>query len=121
MEDFITLRVTDIIGTQLCISAEDGQKVFEKIKKLLEQGKGINISFENATTLISLFLNVSIGQLYGSFPEDLIRSHIRIQDIAEDDRDMLRRVEENAKKYYANPHGYDTVWETGDDENEDEE
>lgn len=67
MDDKITIKVANLIGSPLCISAEDGQKVFDKIVPLLKSGKQITISFENVSMLISLFLNVAIGQLYSSF------------------------------------------------------
>jgi hypothetical protein len=118
MNDRITLRVTDLIGSPLCISAEDGQKVFDKLSPLLKEGKQVDVSFERVTTLISLFLNAAIGQLYGIFTEDQIRSQVKIVGLPEDDLDMLKRVEVNAKKYYANPKEYDQAlkFESNDEE-----
>jgi len=70
MNDRVSIRVADLIGGPLCISAEDGQKVFEKILPLLKKSRSVNISFDHVDMVISLFLNVAIGQLYGSFSED---------------------------------------------------
>ena len=118
MNDSITLRVSDLIGSPLCISAEDGQKVFDRLTPLLREGKQVNVSFERVKTLISLFLNASIGQLYGTFNEDQIRAQVKIIGLAEDDLDMLRRVVENAKKYYANQPAYDQAWKLESDDEE---
>ena len=74
MSDQIKIKIADLIGSPLCISAEDGQKVFVKIEQLVKDGKQVTISFENVTMLISLFLNVAIGQLYGSFSEERLNS-----------------------------------------------
>jgi len=103
--------VPDLIGTPLCISAEDGQKVFEKVELLLKQGKPVTISFDRMTMLISLFLNVAIGQLYGSFSEEEVRSLIQVEGLSRDDMELLKRVVDNAKKYYANPKDYDSAWQ----------
>ena len=61
MNNSVEIRVADLIGNHLCISSEDGQKVFEKVEQLLKDGRQVTISFENVTMLILLFLNVSIG------------------------------------------------------------
>jgi transcriptional regulator len=118
MNDQIKIKVSDLIGGPLCISAKDGQKIFEKVEKLLKEGKQVTISFENVTMLISLFLNVSIGQLYGSFNEDEIRAKLKVEGLSPDDMELLKRVVDNAKKYYSNAQSYDDAWLEEDDNEE---
>lgn len=118
MDNRITIKVADLIGSSLCISAEDGQKIFEKIKRLLKNGKEVTISFENVNMLISLFLNVAIGQLYSSFSEEEVRSMVKVEGLSSDDLELLKRVVDNAKKYYANSREYDAAWSA--EENDDE-
>lgn len=119
MSERITIKVADLIGSPLCISADDGQKVFEKVESLLRSGKKVMISFDSVTMLISLFLNVAIGQLYGTFSEEEIRSMVKVEGLSSDDLELLKRVVDNAKRYYANPKGYDAAWQ--DEEGEDEQ
>lgn len=117
MNNRITIRVADLIGSQLCIAAEDGQKVFEKALPLLKDGKPVTILFEHVNMVISLFLNVAIGQLYGSFRENEIRELVKVEGLSGDDMELLKRVVDNAKRYYSNPKGYDAAWqEEGDDD-----
>ncbi len=118
MDDRITIKVADLIGSPLCISAEDGQKVFEKVEPLLKKGKSVTIFFDHVTMLVSLFLNVAIGQLYGSFSEEEVRSLVKVEGLSGDDMELLKRVVDNAKKYYANPKGYDAAWQDGENEDE---
>jgi hypothetical protein len=118
MDKPITIKVADLIGSPLCISAEDGQKVFDKVEALFKDDRKVIISFDRVSTLISLFLNVSIGQLYGSFSEDEIRAKLQVDGLSGDDMALLKRVVDNAKKYYANPKGYDAAWQNEEDENE---
>jgi len=118
MSERIKIKVTDLIGSPLCISAEDGQKIFGKVEKLLKEGKLVTISFENVTMLISLFLNVAIGQLYSSFSEEDIRSQLKVEGLSSDDMELLKRVVENAKKYYSNKESYDNAWLEEDDNEE---
>jgi hypothetical protein len=110
MSNQIKIKVTDLIGNRLCISAEDGQKIFGKVEQLLRDGKQVTISFENVTMLISLFLNVAIGQLYGSFNEEAIRAQLKVEGLSSDDMQLLKRVVDNAKKYYSNKKSYDDAW-----------
>ncbi len=118
MDKPITIKVAHLIGSPLCISAEDGQKVFDKVEALLKGGNTVIISFDRVNMLISLFLNVAIGQLYGSFSEDEIRSKLQVVGLSGDDMELLKRVVDNAKKYYANPKQYDDAWQEEGDEDE---
>ena len=109
-----TFFVEKIINSSLGISAEDGQKVFNIIKQNLSEGKIVTLSFENITMLISLFLNVAIGQLYGCLKEEHIPTQLKLKEPSSDDLELLKRVIENAKKYYANKKSYDEAWQEED-------
>ena len=118
MKEFITVRVIDIVGSSLCVSADDGQLVYEKIAPLLREGTKITLSFSGAETIISSFLNAAIGQLYGEFSEGQIRTQLTVSEMAQDDLVILKRVVENAKNYFAHRENYDRAWqaEVGDAE-----
>ena len=118
MTEPIVVRVYDIAGGPLCVSAKDGQRLHDKIAPLLKEGKPVVLSFEQVDTLISAFLNAAIGQLYGEFPEDRIRELLAVRDMAPDDLDVLKRVVDNAKAYFGSPQAYDEAWqeEMGDEE-----
>lgn len=68
--------------------------------------------------LISLFLNVAIGQLYGTFDEQTIRNQLRVEGLEQDDKELLKIVVDNAKKYYSNKQSYDVTRNKIEDENE---
>ena len=118
MSNPVMVRVFDIVGGPLCVSAEDGQRVHDKIAPLLRDGQKVVLSFEQVETLISAFLNAAIGQLYGEFPEDRIRELLSVRDLDEDDTAVLKRVVENAKAYFKAPKKFDKAWkeEVGDEE-----
>ncbi|HPM00741.1 MAG TPA: STAS-like domain-containing protein [Candidatus Cloacimonadota bacterium] len=117
MSNQIKIKVADLIGSPLCISAEDGQKVFDKVEHLVKTGKQVTVSFENVSMLISLFLNVAIGQLYNSFNEETVRAQLKVEGLSSDDMELLKRVVDNAKKYYSNKKSYDDAWQE-EDQNE---
>ncbi len=118
MADVIKVRVFELFGSPICVSAEDGQRLFDKIKPLIEGGHRIEVSFDGIETLISTFLNAAIGQLYGVFSEEKIRESLTVSGLESDDVEVLKRVVENAKSYFKRPKEYDQAWEdeVGDEE-----
>ncbi len=118
MSDPVIVRVFDIVGSPLGVSADDGQRVHDKIAPLLRDGHKVVLSFEQVETLISAFLNAAVGQLYGEFPEDRIRELVSVRDLDDDDTAVLKRVVENAKAYFKAPRQFDQAWEeeVGDEE-----
>lgn len=99
----ITLRVFEIVGNQICTSADDGQKVYEQVAKILKENQRVRISFANVQSLTSAFLNPAIGQLYGKFSEKKIKNNLVISDMSPEDMALLKRVVETAKLYFKDP------------------
>lgn len=97
-----TIALVNTLGDSACIEAEDGQKVFELIKKALSDGQMVTLSFLNVEMLGVAFLNSAIGQLYGDFPADLIKENLRIEDLSLTGAVSLKRVVDTAKVYYNN-------------------
>jgi hypothetical protein len=94
------IRLTEIVGSDLCIASEDGQKVHDAIKKALQEEKRIQISFKNVDDLTSAFLNSAIGQLYGEFSEDQLRDSLTVSDASYEDLLLLKRVIQRAKEFF---------------------
>lgn len=99
----INMSVYQIVGSEICVSTDDGDKVYERIKTLISKKKKTILSFLNVTMLTSAFLNSAIGQLYGSFPKEDIKLYLSVTDLSKLDLILLKRVVENAKSYYDNP------------------
>ncbi len=103
MNEIITLPVFEIVGSSLCVASDDGEKVYERIRKAVKQERSVALSFINITSLTSAFLNAAIGQLYGEFSEEEIRAKLTVKDMEPDDLVLLKRVVETAKAYFKNP------------------
>jgi hypothetical protein len=85
----------------------------------LKEGRNVMLSFHNITTLTSAFLNAAIGQLYGTFSEEEIRSLLNVRDMQQDDVALLKRVVETAKQYFKDPQKFDqALRETLEDDND---
>ena len=103
MKKDLTLSVFEVVGTPLCVASDDGQRVHDRIAAALKEGSNVTVSFLNVSSLTSAFLNAAIGQLYGSFTENGIRSKLKVKDIEPDDLALLKRVVETAKQYFKDP------------------
>ncbi len=103
MKKNLTLSVFEVVGSSLCVASDDGQRVHDRIAAALKEGSNVTVSFLNVSSLTSAFLNAAIGQLYGSFTEDQIRSKLKVKDIQPDDLALLKRVVETAKQYFKDP------------------
>jgi hypothetical protein len=103
MSEPIILRVYEVVGSSLCVSSADGQKVFEQIQQTLNDGKKVRLSFQNVESLTSAFLNAAVGQLYGVFPEQQLKESLSVQDMENDDLELLKRVVDTAKQYFQDP------------------
>lgn len=98
-----TINIVNTIGDVYGVEAEDGQKVFDLVKKAFENGHKVILSFLNIEMLTTAFLNTAVGQLYKDYPEDLIKKYLSVDDISDSGKVSLKRVVDTAKIYYKDP------------------
>jgi hypothetical protein len=103
MKNNITSSIFEIVGSPLCVASDDGQKVYHRIAASLKEGTNITVSFLKVFSLTAAFLNAAIGQLYGRFSEDQIRSQLKVKDMQPDDLALLKRVVDTGKQYFEDP------------------
>jgi hypothetical protein len=119
MSKNLELSIFEVVGSPLCVASSDGQKVCDRLEAALKEGRNVMLSFHNITTLTSAFLNAAIGQLYGTFSEEEIRSLLNVRDMQQDDMALLKRVVETAKQYFKDPQKFDqALLETLEDDND---
>lgn len=107
MQKEMAISLFEIVGSPLCVASNDGQKIYDCLAAALKEGRGVALSFHNVTTLTPAFLNAAIGQLYGTFSEEDIRSLLKVRDMPSDDLALLKRVVETAKQYFKDPQKFD--------------
>lgn len=103
MEEAIRKNVYQIVGTEICVEANDGRKVYDIICEFLDQQRPVILSFLNVAMVTSAFLNTAIGLLYKDYSEEDIRKYLSVVDIDSADRVLLKRVVDTAKLFYADP------------------
>ena len=101
--DNSTFNVVNVVGDSFCVEAEDGQKVFELVRRVLIDGRKVTLSFLNVEMLTTAFLNTAVGQLYRDFPEELIKENVKVENLNQSGLVSLKRVVDTAKLYYKDP------------------
>ena len=109
MSEDIRISMFEVVGGPLCIASSDGQKVYDRLAAALKADQRVALSFHKVTTLTAAFLNAAIGQLYGTFSEEKIRSLLKAKDVESVDLALLKRVVDNAKLYFKDPQRFDQV------------
>ena len=99
----INLSVFNTVGNAYCVDAGDGEKVYHLLRKALQEGKKVKLSFQNVEMLTSAFLNTAFGQLYRDFDAENVKNSITIAHLSAEDRVLLKRVISTARLYYQDP------------------
>ena len=103
MSKDILIRAFEVTGSGFCVASDDGQKVHDQLAEALRANAKVTLSFQNVKSLTSAFLNAAIGQLYGEFQEEKIRTSLSVSDMAADDMALLKQVVSTAKQYFSDP------------------
>lgn len=94
--------VHEIVGED-AITFDDGQSVYEKIKPELVADHDVTLDFDGVSVFASPFFNAAIGQLLKDIKAEDLNRLLRVEKLNPPGDEVLRRVIENAKKYYASP------------------
>ena len=112
-----TINIFDVVGGKAAVSTEDGDSLFETISAFLEKDFEVVLDFINIETLTSTFLNAAIGQLYSRFEGPFLREHLRVNNLAPEDRELMIKIIERAKEYFKDKENLEKdVMEAFDDE-----
>ena len=103
MKTPIRIKLTDTVGSNLCVSSEDGRPVFEKLEAALKTGRPIELDFAGIDMVISAFLNAAVGRLAEHLSIAQIHERIAFPNLGEEDRELMDRVLENAVRFYEAP------------------
>ena len=95
-----TIRVSNVIGSSICVAVEDGQKLFDVLSQAMAKNNQLELSFDGIDLIIPAFLNVAIGQLYGTFSEETIANVLSYTHLEDNDKALLELVIANALRYY---------------------
>lgn len=92
------ISIHEEIGTR-CLIKEDGQKIYNLINPVLNDGQPVILDFSNVTQFASPFFNFSIGQIIINSHDPQLIQLIKFINLNEIGKLVVDRVIENAKKY----------------------
>ena len=107
MEAKEKLIVSEIINGNSAVSSDDGQLVYEKMEKALQNGHRVELDVKNIEILTTAFLNAAIGQLYSNRNSEELNSRLKLENVSQEDLTLFKKVINRAKEYYANPKGFE--------------
>lgn len=107
--DTITLDVAALINSPSALTREQGAIVYDEILPLLKQGDKVILDFGEIESIITPFLNVSIGKLYENFSSEQLNELMKVVNQPEGTAAKFQLVINNAKHYYANKKGFDKI------------
>ena len=83
------------------ITLDDGQDVHDRIKPELTAGHEVELDFDGVSVFASPFFNAAIGQLLKDIDSETLNRLLRIENLNPLGHDVLRRVIDNSRRYYA--------------------
>ncbi len=96
----IRISIFEQIGSNAAVSSEDGELLYKRIVKGLEEDVIVILDFMNIELVTSTFLNAAIGQLYNRYDSPFLRGHLKVENLAKEDLELLKKVIERAKEYF---------------------
>jgi hypothetical protein len=96
------LIVSEIIGGDSAVSSDSGSLVFKQLEEVLAKGSEVVLDFSGIELMTTAFLNAAIGQLYNTHSSDQLNRLLKLENVADDDRILFKKVVTRAKEYFSN-------------------
>lgn len=94
------IRVYNITGPRAVLDTPDGDKILNELLDNFKNGHTVILDFENVDTILSMFLNSAIAPLYSIYDSEFLKEHLLIENMSDDDKITLKRVNSRAKQFY---------------------
>lgn len=105
-----SIIVSKLLKSHFAVSTEDGEKLFNIINEDFKKKNQVRLDFKNIELIVSTFLNASIGQLYGLYTTEFIQQYLSVQNMANEDLAILKKVTDRAKEYFKDKRGFDKAF-----------
>lgn len=105
----ITVKIFQVVGSSVAVSSSKGDEIFKLIDKALQNELTINIDFGDIKILTTAFLNSAIGQLYSKYTSNELKKTLRLHNISDSDKLLLKKVTDRAKEYFADRENIDNI------------
>ncbi len=105
----ITIKIFQVIGSDIAVSSDKGNEIFKQIDKALQNKLIVNIDFKDIKILTTAFLNSAIGQLYSKYKSKQLIQFLKLLNISDSDKILLKKVTDRAKEYFADKENIDNI------------
>lgn len=78
-------------------------KLLPELRDALEARDKVVLDFAGVRSVLSAFLNPSVGELYGVLPSDIVDKLLTVVNTTAVQDKTLARVREHGRKYYHDP------------------
>lgn len=102
----VTLNIASLIGSPSALTREQGSIIYTQIIQNLNSGNKVILDFQDIESLITPFLNVSIGKLYETFNSSQLNTQLEIKNPPDGTNSKFQMVIANAKQYYFNKNAF---------------
>lgn len=102
--EVVNIEIKKYIVTSMAVSSERAEPIFTDIKEALLQGKNVIVDFSGVKLVITAFLNIALGKLYGveEFSKEFIEAAVRFKNTNESIEEMINEVKANSLIFYSN-------------------
>ena len=97
-----TIKINEEVSLSQGVTPEEGLPIYDKIIKLLKEGKHITLDFENMELVTTAFLNVIIGKLYEKYTSEQLKKMLSFEHLTDGIAMRIKAVSDTAKEYYKN-------------------
>lgn len=97
------IKVRDFLNNPMAVSTDKAELIFNEGRNAIERGENVEFNFEDIKLVITAFLNISIGKLYGlNIDYTKIDKCLNYTNTSPAVQNMIETVVSNSKKFYSN-------------------
>lgn len=104
--------IKEIILVDTAVSTDNGDLIYKKVIEIIEENNRVELDFKGITMMTTAFLNAAIGQLYSKYTGDQLNKLLKLNNVADDDKILFKKVIDRAKQYFANKKDFDESADT---------
>jgi len=95
-------NILDQVG-EVCITIDDGEKVYDLIHPELMAGRPVELDFAGVKVAGALFFNYAIGRLLDNLTTEDLERLLKMSNLTPLGRDTLKLVIKHSNEYYRDP------------------
>ncbi len=100
MEEVTRIDIKNTLQTIYCIDMEEGQTIYNLVKRELDNGKDVELSFAGIEMVITAFLNAAVGRLFADYDHQMVMQRVKANDLHKDFIPIWNHVMCKSARYY---------------------